>query len=1140
MPDFSEFVNCWDIDVVRVYFGYIAKKAKESGADALALPDFKPRSVAYTVALSEEPLLNSEYAKAAAEAVERAGVVPIFTCNALSCAELRYADKLPDNDAICEYYYKTVKTLIDRGNAAVLYGGTYKNEAYKKADIEKSLFSNLPLAKNVFVLSNKTDEVCYAADCESINYGGNGSGIAEAYDNYVKTVKDVESGVASVNQLNEAVKEGLAVSEETIDAALARAVTCASRLKERAESKIKPMNLPTDDKITAFLEKAAASSVVTLKNEECFPLKRKTTVAVIGETREGESAKFAEYAKRYGFNVVGFAKGYDAEKEGNDEYEKEAVTLGAKADVALVFVGQGDRRGSATETSEIARLPANQIALLHSLARRNSRVIAVLCGNFAADARAFDKCAAALVVTARADISFRAICETLSGKNVASGRLAYTLYRDTDEYFYKIRADKETDKNKIGAFIGYRNYDANEVVQKYPFEYGEESSSFEYSKLKIRGNVAEFTVKNTSRRAAEETAQIYIGKKETELIRPLKQLKAFKKIRLGAKSSATVSITLPQEAFTIYDGMQNSKITEGGEYEVYVCSNVGDVKLTGKVSIAGRPVGKDRRDKTEFLQSESNIISGGYRLSAQNNSNKSHKRAAKAGLITIIVSSILMGLTLLTEIFNRMDIIDFDLFMENVIGLYLQIIVCAILIVSLVIGVSLRKIGLKKMSAEQSQPVETRAFDEGYVSPQEGATSLYDKLFAEEFSETTNSDEDEEETAEDIDPDHSAYYERDFTLVELKNRLSAYINGRGVTVGSDVVTKTLAALFASRFIIWKCDDEVLLGKYLGLLADFFGCDKYVDTVDEGYKTAEDLFYDRATGTVRNIAAAVRDASANGHKAVFAVLANVKPSESNAYFTDLIQYTVNPVKNYEIPLDVSEIADGYLVVTPNFWTFAVASKDGDNGELPSFIADAAVTVIVTGALNDNADETQYPVPSYYQTAYLAEKAKNAYSLPEELWKRVDRLDVAIADKTGLKIKNKTWGVLERETATYLAVGGDAKDALDFAVASKLMPSAFRAYAVKGERVELVNTVENILGDDSVTECKRLLKIETAEYEKAEDAASAELKATEAAGEGTAENNAETTDEAQPASVTTENFDGETNANINADGENGGVL
>lgn len=1090
MPDFNEFVNSWDADVAKTYFGYLAKKAKSNGADALVLPDFKPRSTAYVSALSEDPFLNTEYAKAAAEATESVGIVPIFACSALNNGELRYSDKLPDKTALNEYYYKTVKTFIERGNATMLYGGNYKNEAYLKANIEKNLFSNIAPAKKVFVLSDKTGETCYAADCETINFGGDGSGISEAYNNYEKTIKDVESGTASVNQLNDAVSEGLAVSIEKINEALYRAISCVEQIKSRAKSKERQTNLPSDEKLFSYLEKAAASSLVTLKNDACFPLKKKNTVAVIGETENGNASKFAEFAKNYGFSVIGFSKGYDIEKEGNDEYEKEAVTLSAKADVALVFIGQGKERGRTAEKTEISRLPANQIALMHALSKKSKRVIAILCGDYPADASVFSKCSAVLVSTSRAEISFRAICETLSGKSSASGRLAYTLYCDCDEYFYKIRADKETDKNKIGPFIGYRNYDANEVAFKYPFGYGKESSCFEYSKLKIRGNVAEFTVKNLSKRTAEETAQIYIGKKETALLRPNKELKAFKKIRLGAKSSAKVSITLPQDAFSFYDDGSGGKITESGEFDVYVCSNVQEVKLVGSINLTGRSVGKNKRDKTEFLQSESNIVSGGYRLSAQNNSNKSHKKAMKAGLITVIVSSVLMGLTLLTEIFNRLDIINFDLFMNNVVGLYMQIIVGALLIVSLIIGISLKKIGKKKMAAEQTETVSSKAFDEGYVSPQEGATSLYDKLFAEEFSETAEAQEEEEETAEDIDPDHSSYYERGFTLEELKNRLSAFINGRGVTVSNDVVIKTVAALCASRFIIWKCDDEALLGKYLGLLAEFFGCDKYVDVIDETYKTAEDLFYNETAGVTHNITAAIRDASANGHKAVFAVLANVKQSEANAYFTDLIQYTVNPVKNYEIPLSSSGIADGYLVVTPNFWTFAVTTKDGDKGELPSFIADSAVTVIVAGTLNDNADETKYPAPSYYQTAYLAEKARNAYALPEELWKRVDRLDVAIADRVGLKIKNKTWGTLERLTSIYLAVGGDPKDALDFAVAGKILPPVFRAYAVKGERVELINTVENVLGDDGVAECKRLLKVETAEYEKAENEANAE--------------------------------------------------
>lgn len=1090
MPAFEEFVNCWDEELVGEYFGNLAAKAREIGKTALVLFDLKPKSTAYSLALTEEPYLIERYLKAAVSAVEEAGLTPILKCGALNASDIRYADKNLDKNAFYNYYYKTLKKFAAGSNVSFLYSGEKGSKYAPSEEYEKLLFGKVP-GKNVFVLADKTNEVCEPRDCVNINFGGNGSGLVEAHKTYERLIKDVEAGVCGVRQLKESIKEGFSISDEMINDAFLRAVDYVNTVKERANRSRTLKSAMSEGKERDFFERAARSSLVLLKNDRALPIKKSVKVAVIGELTDGGAENFANLAKSGGVNVAGFCKGYDVQRDVSDELEADAVKLASSSDAVVVFLGLGKTRGEKTEITENARLPANQLALLDRISRVNKRVIAVLCGRYSTDMRFDENCDAVMIAPSCEKYAFSAVVKVLVGNGFSDGRLAYTLYDKTDEYFYGIRADKETGKNKIGPFVGYRSYDANDVVPKYAFGYGANGANVEYSRLKIKRNKVEFFVKNRSRKVFEEVVQVYVGKKDSAMIRPLKELKAYKKVRLFPGKKVKIAFMLTKDAFEYYDVKTNKEVVEDGLYEIYVGSGINDIKLVGNTVAAGSKCAATKENKTEYLQSESNIVSGGYRLRAQKNLDKSHKGAITAGTITIVVSLLLIVAAIVAEVFNRMDIIDFDLFLQDVGGLYLQIIIATVLVVAFIIGIVVVKIAKNKRRTETEYAKIADNFETGYINGSAQPLSLYDKLFAQEFSEEQETEEDEEVIAEDIDEDHAGYFEQNFTLADCKERLYSFINGKGVAVTRDTVAKTLAALNASRFIIWKSEDCALLKKYIGLLSEFFGSPVYEDEVDETYYNANDLFYSESFAR-RNITDAVAFAAANGHKAVFATLYNVKPSEMNAYFTNLIQYTVNPVKSYEIPVASGEETEKYVSVTPNFWTFVVVSDSGDKGALPQFISETGLTVALSLKENTEAEEFSCESPSYYQMAYLAEKAKSAFALSEELWKRVDRLDATLYARAGLKIQNKTWTVLEKEISFYLAVGGDMKDALDFAVASKIMPAAARVCSqITADDFNLLNTAEEILGDDGAAECKRVIKFEIADIEKTETPTQEEL-------------------------------------------------
>ena len=85
------------------------------------------------------------------------------------------------------------------------------------------------------------------------------------------------------------------------------------------------------------------------------------------------------------------------------------------------------------------------------------------------------------------------------------------------------------------------------------------------------------TVTNTGDRDGEETVQLYVNDKVASVVRPVKELKAFKKIFLKAGESKTVQFDISPLALGFYDAAMNY-VVEPGEFEIMTGCNRNDLQ----------------------------------------------------------------------------------------------------------------------------------------------------------------------------------------------------------------------------------------------------------------------------------------------------------------------------------------------------------------------------------------------------------------------------------------------------------------------------------------------------------------------------------------------------------------------------------
>jgi beta-glucosidase len=118
----------------------------------------------------------------------------------------------------------------------------------------------------------------------------------------------------------------------------------------------------------------------------------------------------------------------------------------------------------------------------------------------------------------------------------------------------------------------------------YPFGYGLSYTTFDYSGLSLSKSTlssnesvtVSVNVKNTGKTAGKEVVQLYIRDIAASRVRPVKELKDFKKVAIGAGESKVVTFTMPAKKLGFYDEDGNW-LLEAGAYKIFVGPNSRDV-----------------------------------------------------------------------------------------------------------------------------------------------------------------------------------------------------------------------------------------------------------------------------------------------------------------------------------------------------------------------------------------------------------------------------------------------------------------------------------------------------------------------------------------------------------------------------------
>jgi beta-glucosidase len=275
-----------------------------------------------------------------------------------------------------------------------------------------------------------------------------------------------------------------------------------------------------------------------------------------------------------------------------------AVRAAKNADAAIVFVGSSRSTDTEGHDRPDMELAGTQNELVSAVLAANPNTIVVLNSGAPVALPWVDRAPALLEAWLAGEGEPAALAQILFGEANPSGKLPCTFPRrlqDNPAYLY-YSPGRDANYGE-GVFVGYRYYDKRGVEPLFPFGHGLSYTTFEYGKLRVpaRATAAQplevaVDVKNTGRRVGEETVQLYIGDEATrDVVRSVRELRAFQKISLAPGESRTVNFTLSARDFSYYDVHQHNWSVTPGKYRIDVGSSSRDIRQSQELQWAAPP-----------------------------------------------------------------------------------------------------------------------------------------------------------------------------------------------------------------------------------------------------------------------------------------------------------------------------------------------------------------------------------------------------------------------------------------------------------------------------------------------------------------------------------------------------------------------
>jgi len=429
---------------------------------------------------------------------------------------------------------------------------------------------------------------------------------AEAAYKAIQAGVDIEMMTLCYENHLKAWIENGQVNESLIDEAVLRILTLKHKLglfdnPYRGASIELEEKLILSDAHRQAARDAATKSSVLLKNDNVLPLKEEQKVALIGPfsqsgdilgpwswlgSKEEAVQLYTGMVDLVGSSHIKTAQGCTIETM-TEAQLAEALVTAQDADVIVLALGEhSDMSGEAGCRGDIT-LPKVQLELITALKSLNKPMVAVLFNGRPLDLHGvYDQVDALLEAWYPGTEGGAAIADLLYGRQNPTARLTMSFpYALGQVPVYYNHFNTGRPQGAPDAQIRYvSQYLDMPNEPLLPFGFGLSYTTFEYSEATLSSSTItmeqpltiKVLVTNTGDRPGEELVQLYVRDLSGEVVRPVKELKAFSRILLEPGESQEVTFTLAEEQLRYHHSNLEFN-SDSGDFFAFIGGNSRDV-----------------------------------------------------------------------------------------------------------------------------------------------------------------------------------------------------------------------------------------------------------------------------------------------------------------------------------------------------------------------------------------------------------------------------------------------------------------------------------------------------------------------------------------------------------------------------------
>ena len=623
----------WDPQAVENAARIAAKEATADGIDWVYSPmvdiALDPRWGRIAEGNGEDPFLGGEMAKAYVR-----GYQGDYSknCNMMAClkhyalygaveAGRDYNTVDMSHLRMYNQYFPPYKAAVEAGVGSVM--------------TSFNLVDGIPATANSWLINDVLRKEWKFDGFVVTDYGSIGEmtnhGIGDMTQNSVLTLKagtDMDMCAQGFLKTLEASLKAGRVTEAEIDAACRRVLEAKYKLGlfanpyKYCDSKRRAKDIYTAENRQTSRDMAAESFVLLKNQDNILPLKKQGRIALIGPLANNRANMAGSWCVAYtpdryatlkegleravaGKAQILYAQGCNICADsatqvagefgkciprGDDEAMKaEALRVAKNADVIVCAMGETAEMSGESSSRANLEMPDVQLQLLKEL-QQSGKPVVLLHFSGRPTLLTWEQAHlnAIMNVWFGGSETADAIADVLFGDKVPSGKLTTTFPQAMGQiplYYNHLNTGRPVAEGANS----YHKYASNYIDVRndalYPFGYGLSYTSFKYgapqlSRTSMAPNdsvTVTVAVTNTGSRDADEIVQLYIHERFASIARPVKELKAFRRVHLKAGETQQVPFTIRPDMLKFYNSDLHF-VLEPGDFDIMTGPNSRDTQ----------------------------------------------------------------------------------------------------------------------------------------------------------------------------------------------------------------------------------------------------------------------------------------------------------------------------------------------------------------------------------------------------------------------------------------------------------------------------------------------------------------------------------------------------------------------------------